>query len=106
MLLYSSGFQAQSKSELEDMAYDYLNNYEFPKAYDAFEKLVTRYPKEPDYKFKLGICALSHPEKKEKAIQIFKRLQKKITHVKLNIISPELIMLIINSMMPLEFLNH
>ncbi len=68
---------AQSKSELEDIAYDYLSNYEYVKAYDAFEKLNTRYPKEMDYQFKLGICALSYPEKREKAIEIFQAINVK-----------------------------
>jgi hypothetical protein len=56
---------AQSRSTLEDQAYDYLNNSEFVKAYEAFDQLHARYPKELDYEFKLGICALGYPEKKD-----------------------------------------
>ncbi len=67
---------SQSKNELEDIAYDHLNNYEFAKAYDAFDKLASRYPKEIDYRFKLGICALGCPDKKARSIDIFKQINK------------------------------
>ncbi|MCC6370807.1 MAG: PD40 domain-containing protein, partial [Bacteroidia bacterium] len=76
-LFFNWHLNAQSKSALEDQAYDYLNNFDFAKAYDAFDKLHARYPKETDYHFKLGICALSYPEKKEKAIAIFKEIAEK-----------------------------
>ncbi|HQQ93636.1 MAG TPA: hypothetical protein PLQ93_03710 [Bacteroidia bacterium] len=68
---------AQSRSVLEDEAYDYLNNGDFIKAYDAFDKLHARYPKELDYQFKLGICCLSYPEKKERAIEVFQDMVTK-----------------------------
>jgi len=71
LFLFTGRVAAQSKSALEDEAYEYLNNNEFVKAYDAFDKLNARYPKEIDYQFKLGICALSYPEKKARAIEIF-----------------------------------
>lgn len=69
--------QAQSKAEMEDEAYDHLNNFEFAKAYESFEKLTKLYPKEIDYQFKLGISAIHYNEKKEKAIEIFQELMKK-----------------------------
>jgi hypothetical protein len=76
VLLGLSKIQAQGQSELEDIAYDHLNNSEFQKAYDAFDKLASRFPKEIDYRFKLGICALSNPDKKAKAIDIFKQINQ------------------------------
>lgn len=76
ILVGIGGLSAQSKSELEDIAYDQLNNYEYQKAFDSFEKLVSRYPKEIDYKFKLGICALGIPDKKFRAIDIFQQILK------------------------------
>jgi hypothetical protein len=69
--------KSQSRSALEDQAYDYLNNSEFVKAYEAFDQLHARYPKEIDYQFKLGICALGYPEKKERAIEIFQDMKNK-----------------------------
>lgn len=77
LLLFTGHAGAQSKSVLEDEAYDFLNNGEFTKAYDAFDKLHARYPKELDYQFKLGICCLSYPEKKERAIEIFTDMKTK-----------------------------
>lgn len=71
LFIFAGQSKAQSKSALEDQAYDYLNNNEFVKAYDAFDQLHARYPKELDYQFKLGIACLSYPEKKERAIEIF-----------------------------------
>ncbi len=71
ILLGIGASKAQSRSALEDEAYEYLNNFEYAKAYNSFDVLHTRYPKEADYHFKLGICALGYPEKKERAIGIF-----------------------------------
>lgn len=71
LLFLSTKFQAQSKSVLEDEAYDHLAGFDYVKAYEAFDKLHARYPKELDYQFKLGICCLNYPEKKERAIELF-----------------------------------
>ena len=75
--LIGAGLKAQSKTEMEEEAYDHLNNFEFAKAYESFEKLTKLYPKEIDYQFKLGISAIHFTEKKEKAIEIFLELMKK-----------------------------
>ncbi|MBL7900555.1 MAG: PD40 domain-containing protein [Bacteroidia bacterium] len=75
--LLSIKSSAQSRSVLEDEAYDYLNNGDFIKAYESFDKLHARYPKELDYQFKLGICCLSYPEKKERAIEVFQDMVTK-----------------------------
>ncbi|MCU0360127.1 MAG: hypothetical protein MUF75_05310 [Bacteroidia bacterium] len=77
LALLSIKSSAQSKSVLEDEAYDYLNNGDFIKAYESFDKLHARYPKELDYQFKLGICCLSYPEKKERAIEVFQDMVTK-----------------------------
>ena len=98
MALLSIKTQAQSKSVLEDEGYDYLNNGDFIKAYEAFDKLHARYPKELDYQFKLGICCLSYPEKKERAIEVFQDMVTKYKTKKLNIIWQEPIMPTINLM--------
>jgi outer membrane biosynthesis protein TonB len=67
----------QSKSVLEDQAYDHLNSKDFVNAYLDFDKLHARYPKEIDYEFKLGICCLYYPEKKPRAIEIFQEMKRK-----------------------------
>jgi len=77
LLLMSGALCSQSRSTLEDEGYDYLNNRRFTEAYEIFDKLHSKYPKELDYQFKLGICALNYPEKKERAIQIFQEMKVK-----------------------------
>lgn len=77
LILFAGQSKAQSKSALEDQAYDYLNNNEFVKAYEAFDQLHAKYPKELDYEFKLGICCLSYPDKKARAIEIFTDMKSK-----------------------------
>ncbi|MBI2721291.1 MAG: PD40 domain-containing protein [Bacteroidetes bacterium] len=67
---------AQSKSEMEEQGYAALNDKDFATAYSIFDKLNAKYPKEFDYKFKLGISALNYPEKKQRAIDIFTEVKK------------------------------
>lgn len=43
---------AQSKDELEQQAYDLLNEEEYQAAYSAFDALVVKYPKKTAYKSK------------------------------------------------------
>lgn len=69
--------KAQSRSTLEDQGYDALNSHQYIKAYEIFDKLHSRYPKEIDYQFKLGICCLNYAEKKDRAIEIFKDMKAK-----------------------------
>ncbi|MCA0430217.1 MAG: hypothetical protein LCH32_06910 [Bacteroidetes bacterium] len=67
---------AQSKDELEQQAYDLLNEEEYQAAYSAFDALVVKYPKELDYKQKLGICCLKYTDKKDRAIEVFSSLKE------------------------------
>ncbi len=76
-LLFNAALRSQSKSALEDQGYDYLNNQDFENAYRVFDKLHTKYPREIDYQFKLGISALNFSEKKERSIEIFQDMKKK-----------------------------
>lgn len=77
LVLVSSFSKAQSKQTLEDQGYDALNSHQYVKAYEIFDKLHSRYPKEIDYQFKLGICCLNYAEKKDRAIEIFKDMKTK-----------------------------
>jgi hypothetical protein len=74
-LFNSVALKAQTKNELEEEAYNYLNARDFANAYILFDKLNAKYPKEFDYKFKLGLVCLNNPEKKERAIEIFKNIK-------------------------------
>ena len=77
LILFANQLNAQSKSTLEDQGYDALNTHQYVKAYEIFDKLHSRYPKEIDYEFKLGICCLNYPEKKDRAIEIYKSMKAK-----------------------------
>ncbi len=69
--------KAQSRSTMEDQGYDALNSHQYVKAYEIFDKLHSRYPKEIDYQFKLGICCLNYADKKDRAIEIFKDMKQR-----------------------------
>lgn len=77
ILVLAGRVQAQSRSTLEDQGYDALNSHQYIKAYEIFDKLHSRYPKEIDYQFKLGICCLNYAGKKDRAIEIFKDMKAK-----------------------------
>ena len=68
--------QALSKGELEEEAYHAFGIGEYPHAYTLFDQLSAKYPKEFDYRFRLGIVCLHYPEKKERAIEIFSEMKK------------------------------
>lgn len=74
----STKVSSQSKATLEDAGYEALNVGDYAKAYQMFDELHKKYPKETDYHFKLGICALGVPDKKERAIAIFTELNNKL----------------------------
>jgi tetratricopeptide (TPR) repeat protein len=61
---------------MEEKAYAALNDRDYATAYSLFDQLNAKYPKEFDYKFKLGLCCLSYPEKKNRAIDIFTEIKK------------------------------
>lgn len=66
---------SQSKKEMEEEAYNALNDEDYVTAYAKFDELNSKYPKEFDYKLKLGICCLKNPERKERAIEVFTEMK-------------------------------
>lgn len=76
LLLAGLTGQAQSKADMEEEAYAALNDKDYATAYTLFDKLNAKYPKEFDYKFKLGLCCLFNPDKKARAIEIFSDIKK------------------------------
>ncbi len=75
----NTALTAQTKTELEEKAYIALNDGDYESAYKQFDNLNAKYPKEEDYKIKLGICCLRYPERKDRAIEIFQGLKKSKT---------------------------
>lgn len=74
-LLFSIISLAQSSKEIEEEAYNNFSNKDYKKAYELYDKLSAKSPKELDYKFKLGYCCLFYPEKKKRAIEIFEDIK-------------------------------
>ncbi len=75
LLLSSSGLYSQSNKELEEDAYYQFNNKDYRKAYELYDKLYSKSPKDLDYKFKLGYCCLFYAEKKARAVEIFEDIK-------------------------------
>ncbi len=76
-VLSASG-QTKTKKELEEDAYNALNDEDYGAAYEKFDALNAKYPKEFNYKLNLGISALRNPERKERALEIFTELKKDV----------------------------
>lgn len=77
LLLLATALKAQKTRDLEEEAYYQLENREFGKAYALFDKLYNKDPKNFDYKYRLGLCCLSYPERKSRAIEIFEEIKAK-----------------------------
>ncbi len=80
VMIYTPSIQAQtkaSKAQLEEQAYGYLNSGDYANAYIAFDKLNATYPKEYEYKLRLGLCCLNYTDKNARAIDIFKEIKEK-----------------------------
>ena len=67
---------SQSNKEMEEAAYFYFNNKDYRKAYELYDQLYAKSPKDLDYKFKVGYCCLFYAEKKSRAIEIFEDIKK------------------------------
>lgn len=71
-----SGLFSQSKSDMIESAQYYFDNKEYDKAYDLYSQLLEKSPKDLDFKFRLGLCCLNYPPKKERAIELFEDIRK------------------------------
>lgn len=75
LLFTASSLFSQSNKELEEEAYYHFSNKDYRKAYELYDKLYAKNPKDLDYKFKLGYCCLFYAEKKDRAIEIFEDIK-------------------------------
>ncbi|MBI3519428.1 MAG: PD40 domain-containing protein [Bacteroidetes bacterium] len=67
-IFYCGNFYSQVKNEddLKKQAEQYFENEDYNLAYKLFAQLVSLYPKDPDYNYKLGVCMLyTEPDKKK-----------------------------------------
>lgn len=69
---------SQSKSDMIEEAQYYYEQKEYDKAYFLYDKLNAKSPKDVDFKFRLGICCLNFPDKKDRAIEIFQDLKANV----------------------------
>jgi hypothetical protein len=78
IILLSCTVHGQSKGDMVEAAQAHFDSKEWPKAYDLYDKLNAKYPRDLDFKFKLGLCCLYFTEKKARAIEVFEGLKKEI----------------------------
>lgn len=67
-IFYCSDSYSQVKNEddLKKQAEKYFEDEDYNLAYKLFAQLVSLYPKDPDYNYKLGVCMLyTEPDKKK-----------------------------------------
>jgi hypothetical protein len=77
-ILLSCASHAQSKAQMVEAAQVAFEAKEWPKAYELYDKLNAKDPKDIDFKFKLGLCCLYFTEKKIRAVEIFEALKKDV----------------------------
>jgi tetratricopeptide (TPR) repeat protein len=75
-LFFSIGALAQTNREMEQEADALFQSKDFKKAYDLYDKLYTKSPKNFDYKSKLAYCCLYYTEKKARAIELFEDIKR------------------------------
>lgn len=67
-MFYCSDFYSQIKNEedLKKQAEKHFEEEDYNLAYKLYSQLVSLYPKDPDYNYKLGVCMLfTEPDKKK-----------------------------------------
>ncbi len=58
--------QPKNEDELKKQADTYFENEEYNTAYKFYAQLVSNYPKDPEYNYRLGVCMLyTEPDKKK-----------------------------------------
>lgn len=58
--------QVQSEGDLKKQAEKYFEEEEYGQAYKLYSQLVSLYPKDPEYNYRLGVCMLyTEPDKKK-----------------------------------------
>jgi len=78
LVLLQCTVYGQSKGTMVEDAQALFDNKEYGKAYDAYDKLNAKYPKDFDFKFKLGLCCLNFVEKKARAVEVFEGIKIEI----------------------------
>lgn len=75
LLMLLSAMSMAQKDIIEEAA-DLYESHNYKKAYDLYDQLYTKNPKNFEFKSRLGFCALYYPEKKSRAIEIFEDIKR------------------------------
>lgn len=78
LILLSCTVHGQSKGDMVESAQVAFDGKDWPKAYELYDKLNEKYPKDLDFKFKLGLCCLNYTEKKARALEVFQALKTEV----------------------------
>ncbi len=73
LLSFCSRFQAQSIVDLNDDAESYMEAHDYERAYQAYDNLSNKEPKNAYYIFLKGKCTFHLPSRKQEAITLFQK---------------------------------
>ena len=77
LFLGTSGYsQFKNEDELKKQAAKYFDDEEYANGFKLYSQLVSTYPKDPIYNFRLGVCMLFTDADKKKAIPYLKTASK------------------------------
>ena len=69
LFLYTAGHsQFKNEDELKKQAAKYFEDEDYANGFKLYSQLVSTYPKDPTYNFRLGVCMLYNDADKKKAI--------------------------------------
>jgi len=69
LFLYTAGYsQFKNEDELKKQAAKYFEDEDYANGFKLYSQLVSTYPKDPTYNFRLGVCMLYNDADKKKAI--------------------------------------
>jgi hypothetical protein len=75
----TNGFsQYGNEDELKKQAAKYFEDEEYAQAYKAYSQLVSNYPKDPNYNYRLGVCMLYTESDKKKCYSYLEFANKNI----------------------------
>ncbi|MEO8762312.1 MAG: hypothetical protein ABI388_12170, partial [Bacteroidia bacterium] len=69
LFLHTAGYsQFKNEDELKKQASKYFEDEDYANGFKLYSQLVSTYPKDPTYNFRLGVCMLYNDADKKKAI--------------------------------------
>ncbi|MGZ4040833.1 MAG: hypothetical protein ACXVNR_09735, partial [Bacteroidia bacterium] len=78
LCFFSTSAQFKNEDELKKEASKLFEDEEYAPAFKLYSQLVSNYPKDPNYNYRLGVCALYSEANKKKSIQYLQFAVKNI----------------------------